>query len=114
RLISVTHHDDGLAAELGRDVVARLGDLALMPDIQPGAAEDPAHLELENTRIGIDAAADAPRLNQTRDVIRIAQHGLCSFRTNGAIAGLRSALWPISVVRFNEGPTSAWLAGSTR
>ena len=48
-------HQHLVAAEVGAQEVVRLGDLALVGDEQPGAAENPLHLELENARIGVEA-----------------------------------------------------------
>src|SRR5262249_24085420 len=74
--VAVTHHDHGLAAELGGDVIAGRGNLARMPDIEPGAAEDALHLELEDRGIGIDVAVHAAGLDQLRDVIGVSvAHG---------------------------------------
>ena len=43
-----------------RDHVARLGDLGLVPEEEPGPAEDLLHLELEDLRVGEDPPRDQP------------------------------------------------------
>ena len=60
-------HDDWFPAHARREEVARVGDLALVADHEPGAAEDPIHLEVEQGGIGVDRPVDAVRLDQTLD-----------------------------------------------
>ena len=49
-----------------RDEVARLLDLALVPDEEPGATEDPLDLELEDLGVGEDPPRDEPLLRAAR------------------------------------------------
>jgi hypothetical protein len=66
--VAVAHHDHGLAAELGGDVVAGLPHLAGMANIKPGAAEDALHFKLEDFGIGVDVAVHPSGLDQDRDI----------------------------------------------
>ena len=56
----VADQHDRIHAAGARDEVARLGDLAVVPDEEPRPAEDPLELELEDFRVGEDAARDQP------------------------------------------------------
>ena len=79
--VVVARHDHGLAAEIGGDEVARVRHLAGVADEQPGAAEDPFHLQFEQVGIGIDPPVHAPGLDQPADfVLRAVQHGRPSLR----------------------------------
>src|SRR5947209_6747921 len=60
---SIAHHDDRLAAHLRQEEIARLGDLAGVPDEEPGALENPRKLVLENTLVAEDLALDLPVLD---------------------------------------------------
>src|ERR1044072_3265512 len=64
----MTNHDHRLAADLHRPVVADSRHLALVPDVGPHLVEDALHLELENRRIGIDAAVNAIGLHRLGDI----------------------------------------------
>ena len=70
-VVVMPRHDDGLAAEFGRDVVARVGDLAGVADVQPGAPEDALHFEFEDIRIGIDPPVNPARLDQFCYLVRM-------------------------------------------
>src|SRR5690606_21386813 len=48
RVVVVPHHDHGLVAHRGGEVVARIGHLAGVADIDPGVGEQVLHLELED------------------------------------------------------------------
>ena len=76
RAVGMAHHDHRLAADLHRPVVADIRHLALVPDIGPHLVEDVLHLELENRRIGIDAAVNAIGLHRLGDI----QADICSHR----------------------------------
>ncbi len=52
--IGMARDDHALAPHPRGDVVARVGNLAFVRDVKPGAAEDLRHLALENARIDID------------------------------------------------------------
>jgi hypothetical protein len=52
--VAQPRQDDRVLADIGRLVVARLADLAGVPEIDPGAPEYALHLEVEDRRIGID------------------------------------------------------------
>ena len=62
--VAMAHHEDGLPAELGGDVVTRARHLAGVAHEQPGAPEDALHFELENIGIGVDVAVNASGTNQ--------------------------------------------------
>src|SRR4051812_43359173 len=70
--ITMARHDHRLAAELGRDVVARIRHLAGMSDEQPSAAENALHLQLEDVSISVNAPMHTARLDKFGDVVRIA------------------------------------------
>jgi hypothetical protein len=44
---------------MGGEIVARLFDLALVADIDPGGVEDAIHLQCEDRRIGVEPAMHA-------------------------------------------------------
>ena len=67
RVVRVADHDHRLAAHPGREEVARAPDLALVSQDEPGAPEDPVHLELEQHGIGVDGTVDAVGLDQVLD-----------------------------------------------
>src|SRR5262249_27917809 len=69
RAVGVARHDHGLAGHPRGEEVARIRDLALVPEQQPRPAEQPLHLELEHLRIGVDRAVDAIGLDQSGDVV---------------------------------------------
>ena len=56
--IFVANHDDGLAAYLLGAVVAGLGDLALVADVDPGAVPDVGKLLFEDVGVAVEAAVD--------------------------------------------------------
>jgi hypothetical protein len=64
RALFVAHQNDGLAAHARGKIVARLLDLTLVPYINPRGAEDAVHLQLEDGRIGVDAAVHASGRDQ--------------------------------------------------
>src|SRR5262249_19059854 len=68
RAVGMADHDHRLATDLYRPVVADLRHLALVPEIGPHLVEDALHLELENRRIGIDAAVNAIGLHRLGDI----------------------------------------------
>ena len=51
--LAVAYDDDRIVANLNREVVARLGHLAIMADEQPVAIENVLHVETVIIRIGI-------------------------------------------------------------
>src|SRR5258706_9205676 len=57
-------HHDRLASHSGGEVVTGAAHLALMPEHQPGAAEDALELQLEDRRIRIYGAVHAVGLHQ--------------------------------------------------
>ena len=63
RPLRIAHQNDGLAPHAGREIVARVLDLALVPDIEPSRAEDALHLQLEDTGIGVDPPVHATGCN---------------------------------------------------
>jgi hypothetical protein len=65
----VAHHDNRLAGDLRAEEIADIPDLALVPDIDPGGAEDALELRFENRRVGVEAAMNAGRLHQTCESI---------------------------------------------
>src|SRR5262245_60082016 len=60
---AVAAQDDRLLAHRRRQVVARLGDLALVADEEPGAGEDPLELLPVDLLAHEDLAADDPALD---------------------------------------------------
>ena len=56
--VLVTGDEDRLTADEGSEIVVRVGDLALVGQIDPVALEDVPHLQLEQLGIGEDVAAD--------------------------------------------------------
>src|SRR6185437_662332 len=72
--VAVPAHHHGLAADRRRQIIARLRHLAVVTDIDPGAAEDALHLELEDPRIDIDVAVDAIRLDELADRRSVIRH----------------------------------------
>jgi len=73
RPVGVPCHDHRLASHSRREEGAGLGDLALVADQEPGAAEDAIHLEVEQGGIGVDRPVDAVRLDQGLDGLNV--HG---------------------------------------
>ena len=65
----MARHDHGLTGHPRGEEVARIRDLALVAEQQPGPAEQALHLELEHVRIGVDGAVDAVGLDQSGDVV---------------------------------------------
>ena len=70
-VVVMPRHDNGLAAELGRYVVARFGDLAGVADVQPGASKDALHFEFEDIRIGIHPPVNPAGLDQFCYLVRM-------------------------------------------
>ena len=63
RSLRIAHQNDGFAPHAGREIVARIFDLAFVPDIEPSRAEDALHLQLEDTGIGVDPPVHATGCN---------------------------------------------------
>ena len=72
RTITMAHHDDRLAAEIGGDEVAGIGRLAFVADEQPGAAENARHFQVEQVRVGVNAPVHAARLDELGDLVGVA------------------------------------------
>ena len=68
----VAHHDDGLRADRGGVVVAELGHLAVVADIDPGVGEEMLHLQLEQLLVEIEVAMDLGLAHQGGDGLSIA------------------------------------------
>src|SRR5262249_53606338 len=64
--LGVAHQHHRLAPDKCAKVVAGIFDLALVPDIDPGDAEYPFQLELENGRIGVDLPMHTAGLKEPR------------------------------------------------
>src|SRR5262249_15954364 len=58
---SITHHEHRLPAHLRSKIVGNVPDLALVPDIDPGFAEDAFEFELKYCGVGVKAAMDTGR-----------------------------------------------------
>jgi len=58
RVVAVTHHEHRLRADRGAEIIAGIGDLAVVADIDPGIGEQVLHLELEHFVVDIDVAVD--------------------------------------------------------
>ena len=57
--VAVAQEDDGAARDLARDELIGLGDLGVVPDIEPALGKDALKLGVENRRIGVVRARDA-------------------------------------------------------
>jgi dienelactone hydrolase/predicted MFS family arabinose efflux permease len=57
--VAAAQHDDGLQAEGARDVVAGIGNLAVVADEDPAGVEDPLHLVGEDLRIRVERRVNA-------------------------------------------------------
>src|SRR5688572_9280200 len=68
--IGMAHDDDALARHARREEIARVPELAVVAQPQPGAAEQALLLFLEHCRIGIDATVDAAATDQARISLR--------------------------------------------
>ena len=64
----IAHHHHRPAADLRREIVAGLFHLAFVADVDPGGAEDPLHLQLEDCRIGVELPVHAAGLEEAREV----------------------------------------------
>ena len=56
RMVFVADHQHGLGADGGAEIVARVRDLRVMADIDPGVGEQPLHLQGEDFGVGVDVA----------------------------------------------------------
>ena len=56
--LAVARQDDGVLTHVRVEEVVDLGHQALVPDHQPGAAEDPLHLLVVDGLVAEDAAVD--------------------------------------------------------
>src|ERR1700731_183279 len=75
-VILVARDEDRLTADVGREIVVLVRNLALVCQIDSVALEDVLYLEFEDARIGEDFTTDT--VDATRDVIlhRCAKHFL--------------------------------------
>ena len=62
--VAVAGEDDGTQPETAGAEVVRLGDLGLVAQIDPGRAEDLAHLHLEDGGIGVETAMNSILLDE--------------------------------------------------
>ncbi len=69
RSVRIAHQQQRLVADTGGEKVPGVSDLALMPDIDPGRAEDLRELALEYIGIGVEAPVHATRLNKGVDIV---------------------------------------------
>ena len=67
--VGVAHQHDRLAADEGAEIVAGIFHLAFVADIDPGDAENPLQLELEDRRIGVDLPVHAAGLDERRQIL---------------------------------------------
>ena len=74
--VGVAHHDYGLARDVDAIEIAGVGHEAVVTNIKPRALEDALHLELEDLRVGIDAAMNAILFDQAAYVVGRIGHGL--------------------------------------
>ena len=72
RAIPVAHHQNGLRADGRPEIIACIGDLAVMTDIDPCIGEQMVHFELEDFLVDIDIAMHLALANQTSDCFDIA------------------------------------------
>src|SRR5207247_9189369 len=89
RAVALARDDHRLAAHAGGEVIARRGDLAVVPEDQPGAAEDALHLEFEDRRIGVHRALHPVGLHQHRKLFAV-QTQTCSTYSYAAWAFVMS------------------------
>ena len=66
----VAHHDHRLAPDARQPKVARIGNLRLVTDVDPGAVKDLFDLQLEHRRVREQAAVDAVLAHQGVDQAR--------------------------------------------
>ena len=71
RAVGVADHEHRLPPDQRLVIVAGVRHLARVPDIDPGAAEDALHLEVEDGGVGVDRPMHPVRLHQLRHVVRV-------------------------------------------
>ena len=65
--VGVPHDDNRLAGNLRAEEISDVLHLALVADIDPGGAKDVLELQIEDGRIGVEAAMDASGLHELRE-----------------------------------------------
>ena len=65
--VGVAHHQHRLLADRGAVVVAGIGHLAVMADIDPGVGEQVLHLQVEDLLVDINVAMDLGLPHQVAD-----------------------------------------------
>ena len=110
--VLVARDHDRLAADVGREVVAGLGDLALVREVDPVALEDVLHLELEDLFVGEDPPVGLhhPGLDGRRSRRRRAPSRRCRRLGRGSASSHPPRRW----VRRCSGPGSAASDGAPR
>ena len=78
--VAVPHHDDGGTADAGREIGARLRNLAFEAHQDPGAAEDGVEVEAEQVGVGVEGlrqrVAGAAGVEQGADAMGVVHGGL--------------------------------------
>src|SRR5262249_40400368 len=69
RAIHVPNHHYRPATPTRLEVVDGIPDLAFVADVDPCDAKNALHLQLEDRRVGVQPAVNAPRLNELREVL---------------------------------------------
>ena len=83
RAFAVATQNDGPGAEICELEIMRLGNLALVAEVDPGAAEDALHLVGEHRGIGVQGAMD-PVVTDERSVIRLGARRLNGSRCHSS------------------------------
>ena len=68
RAVAQARDNDRMPADVSRLVVALLGDLAGMPELDPCGVENPLHLQFEDAGIGIDVTVNGIATHQTGNI----------------------------------------------
>ena len=71
-VVGVAHHQDRLGADCGAEIVARIRDLAVVADINPGVGEQVLHLEVKHLLVDVDVAMDLGFPDQVADGFDVA------------------------------------------
>ena len=72
RVVAVPDHQDRRGADGRAEIVALVGHLAVVADIDPGVGEQVLHLELEHLLVDIDVAMDLGLADQVADGLGVA------------------------------------------
>lgn len=73
--VAGAHHQHVLVAQARGVIVARLGHLAFVADVDPGAAVDALHLQFEDRRVGVQGAVHAVAAHHLAQLLIAIRHG---------------------------------------